>query len=1040
MKKTKTLLLAALALLSGSSVMAQSEVTYASCGYDVNNQKMVNFRWTAEEGFQSADAPQGSNLSAVAYRKGNDLYTLSRDGQQLTLASMDAETFVQKGQVTTTLKGDYAMPKMAYYCDQRLMSYAITSDKEEGVGERYYIATIDEQTAEVKRLSTISYWYDNAQLTSVAPIAFYVSYGAAYVVYLKRQGGKEQFCEGQLNLASGIITETGAIIAIEGVDREKCVASFFYEPTTYRNYLAISPDGKQNTSIWYMPSFATNGIVECTKAAEANTVLASCYQRPSTVQGGMVSYPQIAAPSDFTIEADGAKLTISFTIPTKDVDGNELVLQDWATQDYSKTVNFYVYMDNSSVTVQKPEGVNNYFPGDKVEVTADLAGGAVYNLANPYGLHCFTLNLMPSNGYSNSAKRSSMFKLVGGAKPCPVTDAKAVKSGKNSATFSWTAPTATEYSDWGYEFDGTNLSYSIVRNSDGTVVAEGITGTTAEVDNLAKEPGDFDFSIYAYADGTQSAAACTNAVSCEPPTYQFMGYNNTTGTITAFNIDDAFTHTEWTKNSDIGNEVGFVRANKLYTTKYSYSKTQWSEYGSQTFCILTADKFERQGYAASNYWYANQGQIIRHLVTACYDGVQDRAFGAAVDTVRNSEGVPTALRYYAIDVDTVYSYQLQNRITNIVGQWPLDDDTKDGMAILAMTHFQGKTYAAVAMRLEGEMGYELAAYDPYKEEMELIADIDLPIDPTYGTQFFISTADKLYLGYNNGEDNTALYELDTEGKQLTKVCTMDGIYTYAYQRPSATEAAPALAAMTAPTATVAENHTVSLTATAPGTDANGQALEGNVEVTLLADGEPLPGAATTVAPGAAIELSGLALEKGLHLLTVVATANGKTARAAANVIVGGAKPNAPTNAAAEMFDLNECNITWTAPTTSIWADFGGKILETDVLTYIVALAQGDIDEPYVDDCPDQEFYVEHVADVDGNYSFYIYAVNDGLVSAPAETNTVTVGTPTAIGSTVASMVKAEAIYNQAGVRTDKMQRGLNIVRTTDGRTVKVIMK
>ena len=82
--------------------------------------------------------------------------------------------------------------------------------------------------------------------------------------------------------------------------------------------------------------------------------------------------------------------------------------------------------------------------------------------------------------------------------------------------------------------------------------------------------------------------------------------------------------------------------------------------------------------------------------------------------------------------------------------------------------------------------------------------------------------------------------------------------------------------------------------------------------------------------------------------------------------------------------------------------------------------------------------MEHVADVDGNYSFYIYAVNDGLVSAPAETNTVTVGTPTAIGSTVASMVKAEAIYNQAGVRTDKMQRGLNIVRTTDGRTVKVI--
>ena len=61
MKKTTKLFFAALALLASSNVVAQddpSPVVYTSCCYDVNNQKMVNFTWNAEEGFLSVAAPE----------------------------------------------------------------------------------------------------------------------------------------------------------------------------------------------------------------------------------------------------------------------------------------------------------------------------------------------------------------------------------------------------------------------------------------------------------------------------------------------------------------------------------------------------------------------------------------------------------------------------------------------------------------------------------------------------------------------------------------------------------------------------------------------------------------------------------------------------------------------------------------------------------------------------------------------------------------------------------------------------------------------
>ena len=143
-----------------------------------------------------------------------------------------------------------------------------------------------------------------------------------------------------------------------------------------------------------------------------------------------------------------------------------------------------------------------------------------------------------------------------------------------------------------------------------------------------------------------------------------------------------------------------------------------------------------------------------------------------------------------------------------------------------------------------------------------------------------------------------------------------------------------------------------------------------------------------------------------------------------------------------MFGDNEAQVNWTAPTTSIWADWGATIAATDKLTYIVEVTQtGEVvsEEGLVD----AEWYAEHIADYNGQYSFTVYAVNGTQKSAGAESNLVEVVgqlDPTAISAVSTDAATTVGIYNEAGVRTDRLQRGLNIVRRADGKTVKLIVK
>jgi hypothetical protein len=55
------------------------------------------------------------------------------------------------------------------------------------------------------------------------------------------------------------------------------------------------------------------------------------------------------------------------------------------------------------------------------------------------------------------------------------------------ATVKWDAPTKGRYADFGSKFDASNITYTVVRNTDNKVIAKDITETTATDETLSEE-------------------------------------------------------------------------------------------------------------------------------------------------------------------------------------------------------------------------------------------------------------------------------------------------------------------------------------------------------------------------------------------------------------------------------------------------------------------------------------------------------------------------------------------------------------------------
>jgi hypothetical protein len=127
------------------------------------------------------------------------------------------------------------------------------------------------------------------------------------------------------------------------------------------------------------------------------------------------------------------------------------------------------------------------------------------------GLHTFTIQLYPS-WYELGSSRTGKTITCGYDAPADVLNPTLSIDGLK-ATVKWDAPTKGRYADFGSKFDASNITYTVVRNTDNKVIAKDITETTATDETLSEEIKTYTYTIFATSQGQQNLGTVTNSVS-----------------------------------------------------------------------------------------------------------------------------------------------------------------------------------------------------------------------------------------------------------------------------------------------------------------------------------------------------------------------------------------------------------------------------------------------------------------------------------------------------------------------------------------------
>lgn len=184
-------------------------------------------------------------------------------------------------------------------------------------------------------------------------------------------------------------------------------------------------------------------------------------------------------------------VTVDFTVPAKDADGNELVSVSKAElfrEDYSSTTPIKVFEEIT--------------PGQKLSYDDTLAKAGNYT----YVAKVYNVN--------EAGVAASVTAFIGEDKPAAPSDLTVTEEGGHPVV-SWTAPAVGDNGGW---IDPAKLSYSIYRN--GTKAGEGVTETTF-TDNGYTVPADrqdaISYIVISCYDGASSRGAQTDAIVVGAP-------------------------------------------------------------------------------------------------------------------------------------------------------------------------------------------------------------------------------------------------------------------------------------------------------------------------------------------------------------------------------------------------------------------------------------------------------------------------------------------------------------------------------------------
>lgn len=490
----------------------EDETLYKYTGFNIaagirDDQQVpgwVNFNL---EPFACDTVSSSAGASQMSYVKGNDLHAIQfvRNGNEFTSLQetvYDANTLEFKDIKT------YDMPKSiqsyvpAYmvYMPETNEVYAVSFgyDPEYGAGEHYFLNILDRENGRLRRLSHLGTYntdFSNSP-ESLTIKGLTTSFGVLYAYVSK---GNEQYLA-RIDLKTASLVYVGKLPFTEVYGPQPMVG----DPggSLILNHF----DLYTGTTYYKVNTWAMDGEVAVTKIEDAPTGYTWFYQRPETLNPPLSYSLNMADITDLDVTTvSDNEIKLSFTVPTEYADGTAIDTDrfpNWA----GKNISVYAYIDNIYITLSGLPSAITF--GDKIEATYDLSSGFE---TIPQGIHTLKVQLNPMYNEIGPLEAFST-TMMGYDSPGVVGDPKLSVDGQ-TATVSWTTPTESRFADFGTTVDLDNVKYTVVRDFDGKIVADGISETmcsdTFEDDVLRS----YSYTIWASVDGRKGQGRTTPKVS-----------------------------------------------------------------------------------------------------------------------------------------------------------------------------------------------------------------------------------------------------------------------------------------------------------------------------------------------------------------------------------------------------------------------------------------------------------------------------------------------------------------------------------------------
>lgn len=611
---------------------------YAGTAEDGTTQTggLVNFNLQT---FECDTVSSDNGLSPYSYMAKGKLYSFlpQQDAatgsyNKIIRTIYDANTLERLSQKTFDAPGPMdRVPYILSYDNQRDLVYAISigndcpGDDEEG----YYLNVLDTASCKLQRIGYLGGWQRGRAKGNLSIKGFSATGGDLFLqnrddsVYIYKVN--PETCELSKLGATGMPNQYiyGFQPMIYDSNKGRLLVNH-YDFTNGTIYYEVSP---------YVKDKAT-GVLQTTLVEKLPTGFNQFYKRPEA-ETFYFTY-NLADINDLsvTMEENGTTAKVSFTVPNKTDKGEDIEFPSWA----SKNLRCWVYVDNNYTNVSLPSQITY---GQKVEFTTELTGG----------MHVITVMLYPMF--------NEIAKLVNGKIVCAGHDAPAsvgsptltVKD--NKATITWKAPTEGRYADFGSKFDATDLTYKVVRNTDGKVIADGITETSAS-DNIADEIQTYSYTIYAISHGQTSIATSTNKVSAGK--YLALPYKN--------GFDDKNSIAGWTIIN--ANNDGSART---WSWNFYYYCLYDLQGGNDDWLITPSVQLTSDNLYAFSYKAKGSGILYTTIGQGNTVEAQDNEIGSLDNYTTDGEEIK---EYYFRPSDNgIYNFGIHDYSVN--GCWNIDD-------------------------------------------------------------------------------------------------------------------------------------------------------------------------------------------------------------------------------------------------------------------------------------------------------------------------------------------------------------------------------